>query len=412
MAKWTLKALSVISGLAVASLTAAMDIDLGFAEYGTQVELDLLGRPIIVGRTENPTSSIFAAAFRLNGTNLWTTTVTSSDPLGAISRKPVVRLGKLIIPWRGAGSYTYNVGSIEINSTTGSLVSQSMSTDTIAAAYNGSSVSANGTVYQYGNFIEGTSPNFVSAKLFQKTPTGAGSFSYFPGAANSFNIMFDGVATYPGGVFVLGHITNTGTSDCYAFVTKYDPTTLAEIWTTEIHGPNNYIFPRGIAVDSGGNIFVGGHERTIFGDIDLVYAKLNPSGTLVARRTLISPTTEEVSLAFTLSPSGIPAIAAGYDGKLLASTASSDLANVYGVVNPAETPATCVAADSSTFYFACNNHVMRVDALCVPAWFIDYSSLGTIYGLASNGTSVFAAGTLGSNAQLSRIDVVTGNLIW
>lgn len=413
MAKWTTKSFFALSALGISAFASAMDIDFGNFETGSYVALDSQSRPILVGMTENPNPSIFAAAYRLNATNLWTTTIASSDPLGGYSRKPQVRNGKLIIPWVGAaGASTPNAGTIEVNATNGTLLSQSMTTGPNSVSYLFPSISANGTVYIIGQYLSLGSPNYVSSCLYQKAPTGAGSIIDYPGAPHN-SLMFDDVIAVPGAIYVVGHRVVSGTpNDVFGFVTKIDPTTFAQVWTTEIHGPNNYLFPKGIAVDSSGNIVVGGTQTSVLGDRDVFYAKLNNAGTILGQTSFVYPSSNEDVYDFKLGPGGCLATAGNVNGQLFISTASNNLATVNLNVNSAVGPANCLATDSTSIYAASSNSVMRVDALCQGFWTRQFPAIGNILGMTSSGPNLFTAGILNGNAQLCRIDTLTGNQIW
>lgn len=413
MAKWTLKALSVISGLAVASLTAAMDIDLGFVERGYSVVFDNLNRPILVGVSETPSPRIFASAYRQNGANLWTTTVTPLDPDGAEPLRPAVRLGKLYIPWFGGHlPDTLNAGTVEINASSGSVNSQSMSTSASPQFYTDSAVSANGTVYQTGNYYLAGPPATFNPVLYKKSPTGAGTFTNYPNSAG-LSSTFDYVCTVPGAVYVVGHVQDfTSGSNVYMFVKKVDPTTMAVLWTTEIYGPNNYSFPVGIRTDSAGNIFVAGTQTSIFGDDDLLYAKLDSSGNILAQNAFVNPNSDEYATCFTLTASGLPAIGGSIEGEFCVSAASNDLSTINLNISPNISRTVCITTDGTNFFAAAGGYVIKVDPLCQVFWARTHPALGSTYDLSVNGSSLYTAGESGGNAKLCKIDAATGNFVW
>ena len=390
-----------------------MDVDLGFVERGYNVVFDTLNRPILIGVSETPTPKVFASAYRQNGTNLWSTTVAPLDPNGAIPLRPAVRLGKLIIPWFGGQlPDTLNAGTIEINPTSGSVNSQAMSTSASPQSYTDSAVSANGTVYQTGNYYLAGPPATFNPVLFKKSPTGAGTFTNYPSPAG-ITTTFDYVCTVPGAVYVVGHVLDfTSGSNVYMFVKKIDPTTMAVLWTTEIHGPNNYSFPVGIRTDSTGNIFVAGTQTSIFGDDDLLYAKLDSSGNILAQNAFVNPNSDEFATCFTLTASGIPAIGGSYNGEFCVSAASNYLTTINLTISPNNTRAVCITTDGTNFFAAGGSHVMKVDPLCQVFWLRTHPALGSTYDLSVNGSSVYTAGESGGNAKLCKIETLLGNFVW
>lgn len=391
------------------STSHAVLFDTGALDAFYRVALDSTGKPYVAGAAE--TSSVVKAvtvAFTDGGIKRWSKIV-AADPVSAYPLRIEVRGASVVVPWHDALSLTTRgVGCLKFASSNGSVQANDRQVYADSAGYAMAGVAPNGNAYTVG-IGYGTPPsNFGSGLIYRLA--GTGTIFTTPGSPGN-SVVFDAVLPLPGGIYVAGHSVTTGSTT--GFVTKFDPTTMSPIWTTHFSGPNSYILPRGIVMDPNGDLFVGGSQSNLNGNLEVYFVKLGTNGSLKGQTSRDLGANDEVAMHLTMGPGGVPMVA-GYSGSdAIFVTASNDLSSTNAGSDTGAGPVAALASDSTGFYVAMNSptRLVKLSASCNSYW-IANPPVGMVHDLAANGTALYAAGSSGGDGQLSRFDALTGQLIW
>jgi hypothetical protein len=172
---------------------------------------------------------------------------------------------------------TYNAGFTNVGFLTklnldGTL---SWSKDTAAAAYiNGVKVAASGNIYMTG-YTGGTPVGHITKVNSSGVIQWTRALSYSGGNVTLNAIAIDSSEN----VYVSGLGRASATSYAVGVVAKYNTSGTLQ-WQRSLYDTLNTVYFKGIAVDSSGNVFVGGKARASGSTIGYVLAKYDSSGTI------------------------------------------------------------------------------------------------------------------------------------
>jgi trimeric autotransporter adhesin len=196
---------------------------------------------------------------------------------------------------------TYNAGFTNVGFLTklnldGTL---SWSKDTAAAAYiNGAKVAASGNIYITG-WTGGTPVGHItkvnSAGVIQWTR----ALSYSGGNVVPYAIAIDSSEN----VHIAGMGRHSSTTYAVGFVAKYDTSGTLQ-WQRSVYDTADTTYFKAIAVDSSGNVFVGGKARASGSSIGYVLAKYNSSGTIQWKNRGYTGSNQEQITTLTCDSSG------------------------------------------------------------------------------------------------------------